>query len=200
MGPAFNAIKREVELEREMEQELHWMIDIETLGTKPGCTILSIGLVGFDRHGVKGEGVQRIISRASCADVGLIEDPITRAWWESQPSELKEPRLRPAKGTATALPMALYELFCRVAYTDRVWCHGAPFDVPILEAAFIKCGMRSMIQWDFRLVRDTRTIYELAGEGPDKTQGVVHDELADAIRQAEAVIRSWAKLTPTPAA
>jgi len=59
------------------------MIDIETLGTEPGCAILSIGAVHFTAAG-RGETLYRNIDRASCEDAGLEIDEETVKWWSEQ--------------------------------------------------------------------------------------------------------------------
>lgn len=65
------------------------MIDIETLGTKPGAAILSIGAVMFSATGL-GETFYTPVSLKSCTDIGLTVDPDTVAWWMQQSEEARQ--------------------------------------------------------------------------------------------------------------
>lgn len=61
----------------------HVMVDLETLGTKPGSVILSIGAVTFDLDGSGRDGrtfYQRV-NIQSCLDAGMTVDGDTVEWW-----------------------------------------------------------------------------------------------------------------------
>ncbi len=111
------------------------MLDIETLGRKSGCIVLSVGIVQFDPRGNGyGEKFYRNINLQSSHAAGLVADPETVAWWTVQPAQAKaaletDPR---------ELANVAYE-FCQWWHSlnlDRVWCQGASFDAPILTEAF----------------------------------------------------------------
>lgn len=162
------------------------MLDIETLGKKSGCIILSIGCVGFDPRGNGyGERFYANIDRASCEAVGLVTDPDTLNWWASQPEQAKQALLP----NQMPLQSALYEFvnFWHRNALVNVWAQGSNFDVPIIEAAFQACGI--IPPWDFWAVRDTRTAYELCGFDPStiKREGTYHKADDDAIHQIRCV-------------
>src|ERR1700731_4700055 len=64
------------------------MIDLETLGTRPGCSVLSIGAAEFSPDGVKAS-FYVVVRRSSCLDAGLVEDPDTVVWWGRQSPEAR---------------------------------------------------------------------------------------------------------------
>ena len=53
------------------------MLDIETLGTEPGCAIVSVGAARWSIDGVGDERLYREVSLSSCGAAGLEIDPDT---------------------------------------------------------------------------------------------------------------------------
>lgn len=162
------------------------MIDIETLGKKPGAAVLSIGAVMFGVARL-GEEFYSPVLLQSCVDVGLTIDPSTVAWWMKQSDEA---RAAAFVTDAPALPIVL-QRFTNWFVAQKArhpWCHGATFDVPILDVAYEACGMPA--PWKFYDVRDTRTLYDLAGVKVDRSQGTHHNALDDARAQAEAATKA----------
>lgn len=58
-----------------------YMLDIETLGTRPGSVVFEIGCVLFDEHRIIN-GFEVIIDIENAKTWGLFEEPETLAWWE----------------------------------------------------------------------------------------------------------------------
>ena len=56
------------------------MIDLETLGRRAGCAILSIGAVAFDLKQGLGEEMYVVVNRQSCNAAELHEDLSTLDW------------------------------------------------------------------------------------------------------------------------
>lgn len=172
----------------------HCMIDLETWGTAPGCAIASIGAVMFDpvEGLIAGKEFYRNIDLQSCLDRGLRMEGQTVEWWMD---DNKEKARRSLKGDKQALNVVLNDF--RGWFISNsgyyIWSHGASFDTPIVEVGFRACGTRQM-PWDFWNIRDTRTIYDLAGVKPDRAVGVHHNSLDDARTQAETVVKSWRML------
>ncbi|WP_306393435.1 3'-5' exonuclease [Telluria beijingensis] len=162
------------------------MIDTETLGTTPGSAILSLGAVMFGPDGL-GETFYAPIDLASCVLAGLAIDPATVQWWMAQGDEARAAAFPTDAATLPQVLLAFQAWF--VAQEARYpWCHGAGFDVPLLDAAFKACGLAS--PWAFWDVRDTRTLYDVAGVKVDRRAGTHHHALDDAISQAEAAARA----------
>lgn len=112
-------------------------------------------------------------------------DPETEAWWEKQ-SEA-------AKAALTIDPRPLdevlmdFEGWWQANCGEEVWCHGATFDAPILEAAYAAV-FSSEAPWKFWNVRCYRTVLALGNRRPDKyLDGDKHNALSDAKAQAMAV-------------
>ena len=165
------------------------MVDLETLGTTAGCTILSIGAVFFDRDKGLGDEFYTVVSRASCAEIGLFEDPDTVKWWKGQNADaqkvLKAAGLKKAKGIANAL--SEFDAFIKKDTGVKVWGNGADFDNPILIAAYTKLGRKQ--GWGNWSGRCYRTLKNLAPSVKLVRQGVYHNALDDAKSQAEHAVR-----------
>jgi hypothetical protein len=116
------------------------MLDLETLGTRPGCAILSIGAVAFDRHtGALGPEFYMVVNRKSCEAKGLTQDQSTLDWWSRQSAEAKKV-LAEAENAPNGLGGALVQF---TAYLQKfgkrdlfVWGNGADFDQPIITACY----------------------------------------------------------------
>lgn len=165
------------------------MIDLETMGNRPGCAIRSIGACAFDPvSGATWRHFKVNIEPDSCARLELHEDPDTRAWWANQSAEAQAA----FEVDPVSIESAFYQLIKAFPWlkSTRVWCHGANFDDPILKVAFHRAVGDHCVPWSFYNVRCTRTLYALAGIKPDRSVGVHHDALDDAIAQAKAVAQA----------
>lgn len=169
------------------------MLDMETLDTSPYCVILTIGAVRFDP---KGSGVvEKLELRPTIEEQTekfnrVINDDTIRWWGEQSPEAIEE-----AMGDKDRIPFKeCMEILYRFCWNRRaVWSNGASFDVVVAETAWRQLDMR--IPWPFYTVRDTRTLYEMAGvklkDGGYKT---THKAVEDAERQAIVVQQAYAKL------
>ncbi|MFC5551782.1 3'-5' exonuclease [Massilia aerilata] len=169
------------------------MIDTETAGTTPGSAILSIGAVMFGPAGL-GASFYAPILLQSCTHVGLIIDPKTITWWMNQSDQARAAAFHP---DAAPLPQMLLDFsnWFVAQRAKRPWCQGANFDIPLLDAAYKACGM--VPPWQFWNVRDTRTLFELAGVKVDRSKGTYHNALDDAHAQAEAAVKAMRVLNAT---
>lgn len=167
----------------------HCMLDLETLGTEPGCVILQIGGVAFDLKG--GTGLHHFytnVSIQSCLNAGLHVKGSTVEFWLTQDEDARKGLLEPKP---ILLAYALGD-FCRW-FVDTgcryVWGHGATFDPPIFAEAWSR-ALPGGLPWEFRDVRDTRTIYDVAGqlgwEPPRRTE-LKHIAVEDALYQVRCV-------------
>ena len=169
----------------------HVMLDLETLGTAPGCVVLSIGAVVFDPVAAElGAEFSTKISRSNCEVSGLKVDPRTEQWWAGQSDAARAA----AFGSYTMLREALadFDAFWAKVGGTHLWGHGASFDAPVLEAAYRAVGWAA--PWKYNATRCTRTLYELAHVEPDRTVGTHHNALDDAKAQALAAIAAMRKL------
>ncbi len=161
------------------------MLDLETLGTRAGCTVLSIGAVYFGPGGLGAE-FYRVVQRASCKASALQEDAATVAWWARQ-SGAAQQVLRDADDheKSVALPQALLEFNSFLAQHGAnvfVWGNGADFDNPILNAAYVAAKVKpGWGNWNGRCYRTLKGLVR----GPTLQRvGTYHNALDDAKSQA----------------
>ena len=170
------------------------MVDIETLGTTPDASIVSIGAVAFDADGL-GEELHISVSRASCREHGRRVDDETLAWWQEQPQEARH-----VLHGGRTLPTALAELtrFVHETGADELWGNSPAFDAVILESAFRAC--ESEPPWEYYQWRDVRTLRKCSPTWPDNLdrEGTAHDALDDARHQARGVQRALNRLDRGP--
>jgi len=180
---------------------MHIMKDLETLGTKPGCVVLSIGAVVFSPR-----GRQMIMQGANCyystitifdqLMKGLKIDEGTVAWWQKQSPEAQ------AAINESARPFHIVanefnEWVWSHTKDDNekrlmMWANSPEFDCSIWRAACEAFGIQT--SWDHRLQRDMRTwCVEAFGYDPKNTptHGTHHNALHDAIWQAVACNDAW---------
>lgn len=174
----------------------HIMIDLETIGTRPGSAILTIGAVRFDpaTNSLNGcdplalpteTAFYRRIDRESCARLGLTEDAGTLSW-SRQALEARREAFDAAPRHDITEVMAEFARWC--GRDPFPWSHGASFDVVLCEAVFERLDIRT--PWKFWNVRDTRTLYAFTGEKPIRDRNH-HHALCDAAAQADAVQRAY---------
>lgn len=168
------------------------MLDIESLGTKPGSVVLNIGAVAFDPvSGVFGPDFKVHIDVAESLSRGFTIDASTVEWWMQQGPEARAASFGADLKKETLFSALVdFTTFFRVtAAAKNVWSHGPAMDAVCLEAAYRNIGASA--PWSYRDVRCTRTIYDLAGVEPDRSTGTYHDSLVDARNQALAVIKAY---------
>jgi hypothetical protein len=175
------------------------MLDLETLGTRPGCAILSIGAVRFDPslpHGI-ADAFHVVVNTASCTQrYGLTVDQGTLDWWACQSDEARA-LLAEAKASRVGLAAGLGDFTAYVQRQGserdiRLWGNGADFDPVILRACYEACG----IKWPWRYgARCFRTLRELAGLPKKQAALIKHDALADATAQAKEAVEIMRRMS-----
>jgi hypothetical protein len=122
--------------------------------------------------------------------IGLETDSGTLAWWSQQSREAQEAAFANPVPLRPALEhIAAWLTWARGPGDLNVWCHGASFDAPMLGEVFRRAGV--VVPWGFRDIRDTRTLYDLAGVDPRNfNHGTPHVALDDAIAQTKAAVHA----------
>lgn len=116
----------------------HVMLDLETLGTRPGSVILSIGAVEFDLRVGLGREFYVEISQYSSRHIGFTVDQDTVDWWEEQSAEARGLLARTSSGGL--LPhVALQQFNAWLSPDPLVWGNGAAFDNALLREACARC-------------------------------------------------------------
>lgn len=165
------------------------MLDLETLGTVPGCVILAIGAVAFDpKTNELGDEFYHVINRKSSESYGLFVDPETVKWWAAQSEQARKVLTESdSNGSLGLRPiLASFNIWLEKFPDVRVWGNGADFDNPLLSVAYRKAGMKP--GWGPWNGRCYRTVKNLAPHVKVERQGTHHDALDDAKHQARHIM------------
>jgi len=180
-----------------MKSWSHCMLDLETLGTRPGCAILSIGAIAFDPQSqTLGPSFYTIIGRRSCREAGLHEDRGTLEWWNRQTPEAQTVLVDAYSFATPTLTDALgqFSAFMQpFSSQTRVWGCGADFDNAILAHVYAVVGVP--LPWRYTNNRCYRTLKNLVpAREQRKRHGVHHNALDDARHQATHAMECLAYL------
>ncbi|WP_052246162.1 exonuclease [Leclercia adecarboxylata] len=182
----------------------HLMVDLETMGKKPGAPIVSIGAVFFDpSSGKTGAEFYQVINLESSMSFGARPDASTILWWLKQSPEARSAIVvDDTVGLLEALEQFLdfiAENAANGSRTVQLWGNGSSFDCSLLEAAFELADTPFPIpHWNYR---DVRTVVELGkAVGLNSRydipfEGDQHNALADARHQVKYVSAIWQRLT-----
>lgn len=155
------------------------MLDLETLGNKPGAVIVAIGAVRFGRGQLGTEFYMRI-SATDAVGEGLTLDADTVLWWMKQSDAARAELNKPAEYLTTALQE--FHSFCEPSKDAIVWGNGSDFDNVILAAAYQTVDYK--LPWQFWNNRCYRTVKNLHPNVPMTRTGTAHNALEDAKSQA----------------
>ena len=182
----------------------HLMVDLETMGKKPGAPIVSVGAIFFDpASGKTGAEYYQVINLESSMSFGARPDASTILWWLKQSPEARSAIVvDDTVGLVEALEQFLdfiAENAANGSRTVQLWGNGSSFDCSLLEAAFELADTPFPIpHWNYR---DVRTIVELGkAVGLNSRydipfEGDQHNALADARHQVKYVSAIWQRLT-----
>ena len=167
---------------------LNVMLDLETMGTRVGCAIASLGAVEFDpMTGEPGKEFYQTVDLESCQAAGLHLDAGTVVWWLGQSEEARQALLKDPR----PLGQVLVDFRAWLPTKSLLWGHGADFDPPILVECYRVMGFKQ--PWERRNVRDTRTVLAQASMEMGKHEGL-HHALEDAKYQAKRIAEAHRKL------
>lgn len=189
------------------------IIDIETLGTKPGCPIIEIGACAIDPDPgvIVANFSRRVLSGNGYEDVGKTMDGFlgsgwgidedTAVWWVSDRD--RDATLRKILSGKWGHPHittvldSFSEWFAAHATDpkrDRIWANGPSFDIAILDHVYQEYARtRPWICWQERCVRTAleQVGYE-KGSVAWEENGPRHRALNDARHEARKLWRSGA--------
>lgn len=169
------------------------MIDLETLGLRPGCAVLSIGVRQFDpTSDAIGAAFYAKITRESCEKAGLHVEPETVRWWDQQSAAARDEAF--SGGEPLEKVAKDFVAFWRDYSLVRPWSQGANYDQPLWEAALRAAGVSCPYKfWDSRC---TRTAYGMAGLNTKTVprKGTHHKAIDDCDHQILCVQRAFKML------
>lgn len=172
-------------------------LDLETLGTRPGCAILSIGAVAHvaGRPADEMEEYYASIDLESCQAAGLRIDAGTIGWWLQQDFGVR------AEAFAGTLSLQ-YVLVTFAAWLKSVesadgmeiYGKGPSFDCAILGAAYSATGQKT--PWRYTGERCVRTVVaegarilgQEAAEALVSPPEIAHHALHDARAEMRSLI------------
>ena len=165
------------------------MVDLETLGTRPGCAILSIAAVPFASP-FDLEPFYVKIDATSCTENGFHVDDATIAWWNKQSKAAYDEAFSGTVDIKTAL-YAFAEYCAHLPTAPLLWGNGADFDNVILAEAYRIIGSKQ--PWKYTDSRCYRTLKNLYPQIPYIAPKIKHNALQDATAQAQHATRifSW---------
>lgn len=180
------------------ERTINIMMDIETTGARPGCRVLSIGLVEFDEKGT----IDSLLVHPKLSDQVGVDDGNTMGWWGTQSAEAKsvfadnhilgesvEYVYKRIKTFIDDLVDARKSLSQGLDKVDVcIWGNGATFDNSIVQHMFYAKGLP--IPWNTFGDRCYRTAINMLGRPSLQRQGVHHNALDDAMYQANCLIKA----------
>jgi hypothetical protein len=173
------------------------MLDIETLGLKPGCVIMTIGCMLLKRDPIPDETFYIRVSIESSEKHGLKVEPQTLEWWNSRSKEARD-ELFSKELERVDLPEALDHLteWFKKHNVKYVWAKDPDFDCSLLKAAYEACGKK--IPWEYYSTRSVRTILDIADRFMNYmpvSRTVAHHALEDCKTQTYQVLGIMEKLS-----
>ena len=182
------------------KNEIHAVVDIESLGTRSGSAVLSIGAIAinpFDSDDITmdSHGTTMIrscfdvnIDLQSCSDVGLVYTGSTIDWWmarkgEGWPTEGRVPLME---------ALTKFSDWYRLQGIKHWWSH-ATFDPVLIEAAYNAVKME--VPWDYHALKDLRTLdyllqvrkLDIRKYEPINPHVALDDAMAEALYVADAI-------------
>lgn len=162
-------------------------LDLETLGTRAGSVIVSIGAVAF----AKGAGIQSefyaVPSIKDQLDRGMSIDASTLQWWLRQSEEARAVFKEPAQPPESALSDFTCWVEGLCGKEARIWGNGSDFDNALLAAMYHAYEMP--VPWKFWNSRCLRTLQSLYPDKKIARSAGHHNALIDAREQGEHILR-----------
>lgn len=168
------------------------MLDLETLGTRPDCVILTLGAVKFDPYSLRepGPGIYCRVDVDEQTALGREVQEDTLNWWLSQAEDIREEAL--GESDRVSLDTLYRDLNRFLVGVDNIWAQGPVFDIAILENLYRQMGWPT--PWQFWQISDSRTLFKTHGDPRVKGKAGLHNALEDCVSQATAVQQIYKRL------
>ena len=161
---------------------MHYMLDLETIGTSSRAVITSLAIVNIEnpKEFINIEGISIEDQLAQGAKI----DGQTLRWWSTQDPELFKAQLT----SEVSLTAAISATASFLNNFQTIWAKGASFDFPILKHMLGSLPHHPMSQWG--KYRDFRTMYQMYPNPELKParEGSAHNALSDALYQSEHLV------------
>jgi hypothetical protein len=168
------------------------MLDLETLGTRPGCVILTLGAVKFDPYTLNdpGPGIYFRVDVDEQTALGREVQEDTLQWWLDQVEDVREEAL--GEQDRVSLDTMYRDLNRFLVGVNNIWAQGPLFDFAILEHLYRQMGWPT--PWHYWQIRDSRTLFGVHGDPRVKGKAGLHNALEDCVSQATAVQQIYNRL------
>lgn len=169
------------------------MLDIETMGFRPECVVLTIGAIKFDPYNPGMEPHTGFYQRLDVDEqmaLGRTVDESTMQWWSQQSESVREEAF--ADDDRVGLQEFARSLNKYMVGVDNIWAQGPTFDFVIIENLFRMLDVP--VNWQFWQIRDSRTLFQVAGDPRKADRAEAHNALADCYYQAKGVQEIFKKL------
>ena len=174
------------------------MVDLETLGLRPGAVIRSIGACHMDpkrMHDKKHQFDQNVTRTSQTERAGFHVFPDTVEWWDQQSEAARNALLVNPVHIRKALEK--FHAWAEQYPEPRFfWCAGPHFDYALYAEACRLCDMKPL--FEFWAVRDVRTAKDLVRMSKEDAKLAVplsvreklvkHHALSDCIQQTYEVL------------
>ena len=179
---------------------MHYMIDLETLGTNPATApIVQIAVVPFtlfDQGPASAPHEWFNVSVRADGQPGREVNIDTLRWWlDTDPTLLRSILNDPAAVSLYEALNGLDQWFRHegtMRQVDGLWANGPDFDVAMMASAFNQRGQK--VPWPYNAARDVRTTCKVFGTWvtdwdnlgmvhPLEAEGKAHDARVDCLRQ-----------------
>lgn len=168
----------------------HCMLDLETMGTEPGCPIVSIGAVMFNLEtGEPGTKFFQAINLESSMRKGFAPSAPTILWWLDQDKEIIKKLTEKTKDFDDVIES--FWDWLGYEQPEFMWGNDPQFDCSVLRHAFKVHGLEPI--WSFRSERSFRTIRSLderVYEELSKARVNAHDPIQDCLFQIDVVAKT----------
>lgn len=173
------------------------MLDLETLGTRPDCAIMTLGAVKFDpfdQDREPGPGIYLRMDIEEQLALGRTVDDSTIEWWAQQDARVRTEAWE--GGERSSILELKQELNRFLVGVDDIWSQGPVFDIAILEDLYRSQNWG--FPWYFWQIRDSRTLFKATNYKLESKRDQAHNALLDCVYQAEAVQRIYHRLNLQP--
>lgn len=168
-----------------MREQVHLMVDIETMSSSPKAAVIAIGARLFTMKNGPSKGFEVFIDQTEAIKLGEVSID-TMNWWAKQVArEL-------VFGGKTAPAEAAYKFiqFVEEHKPDTIWANSPQFDCVILRHLFSQVQLK--FPFHYRDERDFRTMKAAAVDLRVNLDGcweglTAHSPLDDATAQAKAM-------------
>ena len=156
------------------------MVDLETLGVRPGCVFLSLAAVSFDYKAEPKHEFYMNIGLQSAMDAGLQVEANTLQWWLTQRPDVMAKMFEAPHDLQFVLAEFKLWLHQYTVSGVKLWGNSNAFDLSILKAGYEKVGQNA--PWSHWLEKDYRTMRDLftvKADRPVKDSSQAHNPLYD---------------------